>query len=530
MKTSFPSIHQYQDVINIESKPLSSYLKETATYQVIKQAAESTPNNTAFIELRSGIADDSAFAISYVDFLYKINGYINHLAKFSLKKSDVIMVGMGNTIESIALTIAAQTIAVAFPINMMMPLEVIEKLIVDSCPKLFISDKASYTNINGTVYHLLNWFSNTRFITHCEIQGRDQALMIEPDLDINRICALAHTSGTTSLPKIAKLSQQNILYSAWVSCCALNVTQADNFYLGLPLFHPSAISTAILPMCWTGATTTLASNEGWMNENALKYFWQNVEKLKITLSAALPMIYSQLLNFVDEQVNIKSLRHLIAGMPVTEKLCQEFEAKTNLTNKIINIYGLTEATSLVCCPFRLPYQTLSIKPLSLSVINVGNHQVGELIIEGPNVCAGYLNQNSGLASSEKSPSPFHTGDIAHLTEQGAVIIDRACYLITLDNQQALCPQQLEHQLLQEENLESIAITACQTDTSLLCHIVINLSQSQDKMKQTILQKINALIAPKKITIENIKVQTNLPFTAMGKVDKSKFNADGTIST
>src|SRR5688572_8797504 len=68
---------------------------------------------------------------------------------------------------------------------------------------------------------------------------------------------IAYTSGTTGKPKGAVLTQAALLWNAFNSIHAHDLSQADHVLSALPLFHVGGLNNQTLPALVTGASVTL---------------------------------------------------------------------------------------------------------------------------------------------------------------------------------------------------------------------------------------------------------------------------------
>lgn len=250
------------------------------------------------------------------------------------------------------------------------------------------------------------------------------------------------TGGTTGLPKIAMRTQANELSNCQQirDMFGENAINAQTTVLcGLPLFHVNPVLATGLYPFMQGAHVILASPQGFRGEGVITHFWHIVAKHKVNFFAAVPTVYSALLNNPAKPQDVSSLEFGICGAaPMPVQVFKDFEALTGI--KILEGYGLTEATcvSSVNPPhgerkigsigLRLPRQKMQVVELLdtpdetvASFQACPPNQKGILVIKGENVFLGYKveAQNKALwLTDEKGEKWLNTGDLAYQDEEG----------------------------------------------------------------------------------------------------------------
>jgi long-chain acyl-CoA synthetase len=109
-------------------------------------------------------------------------------------------------------------------------------------------------------------------------------------------------------------------------------------------------------------------------------------------------------------------------------------------------YGLTETSPLITLDTPLSHRKGSVgKSLSNVEIKLGSD--GELLVRGPSVFSGYWQKPEQTAEAFDSEGWFHTGDIAHIDNDGFVFItDRKKELLKTSGGKLVAPQPIENKL------------------------------------------------------------------------------------
>jgi len=224
-----------------------------------------------------------------------------------------------------------------------------------------------------------------------------------------------HTSGTTSRPKIVPLSVGNLCASAGNIRHTLQLTANDTGLNIMPLFHIHGLIAGVLAPLSAGSQVFCTPGF-----NALKFFaW--MDEAKPTWYTAVPTMHQAIIGRAKGNADViarhplRFLRSSSSSMPpqVIRELEDVFKAP------LIEAYGMTEATHQMASN---PLPPLARKPGSVGLPAgpevqimgedgqlLGAGEIGEIVIRGPNVTAGY--ENNPKANAEGFLNGwFRTGD------------------------------------------------------------------------------------------------------------------------
>ena len=224
-----------------------------------------------------------------------------------------------------------------------------------------------------------------------------------------------HTSGTTSRPKIVPLSVGNLCASAGNIRHTLQLTANDTGLNIMPLFHIHGLIAGVLAPLSAGSQVFCTPGF-----NALKFFaW--MDEAKPTWYTAVPTMHQAIIGRAKGNADViarhplRFLRSSSSSMPpqVIRELEDVFKAP------LIEAYGMTEATHQMASN---PLPPQARKPGSVGLPAgpevqimgedgqlLGAGEIGEIVIRGPNVTAGY--ENNPKANAEGFLNGwFRTGD------------------------------------------------------------------------------------------------------------------------
>jgi acyl-CoA synthetase (AMP-forming)/AMP-acid ligase II len=236
-----------------------------------------------------------------------------------------------------------------------------------------------------------------------------------------------HTSGTTSRPKIVPLSVGNLCASAQNICNTLQLTAKDIGLNIMPLFHIHGLIAGVLAPLSAGSQVFCTPGF-----NALKFFtW--MDEAKPTWYTAVPTMHQAIVGRAKGNADViarnplRFLRSSSSSMPpqVIKELEEIFKAP------LIEAYGMTEATHQMASN---PLPPLVRKPGTVGLPAgpevqimgedgslLAANEVGEIVIKGPNVTAGY--ENNPKANAEGFLNGwFRTGDQGTKDSDGYISI------------------------------------------------------------------------------------------------------------
>ncbi len=230
------------------------------------------------------------------------------------------------------------------------------------------------------------------------------------------------TSGTTGRSKGVRCAHRQSLdaSAAWATCGQLS---SDDRYLCInPFFHNFGYKAGILACLQTGAT--LIPQLTFDPEQAMRA----VQDHRITVLPGPPTIYQTLLDHPRRgDYDLGSLRFAVTGaatIPVVliERMQDELDIDIVLT-----AYGLTEASGFgTMCRAdddAVTVATTSGRPIADFELRIGEQD--EVLLRGPNVMLGYLDDPEATAAAIGEDGWLHTGDVGTLDDAGNLkITDR----------------------------------------------------------------------------------------------------------
>jgi acyl-CoA synthetase (AMP-forming)/AMP-acid ligase II len=254
-----------------------------------------------------------------------------------------------------------------------------------------------------------------------EVDAR--AAAVRPD-DVSDIL---FTSGTTGRSKGVLCAHRQSLAApaAWAACG--EVSSADRYLCINPFFHNFGYKAGILACLQTGAT--LVPQLTFDAEQAMR----TVAEQHITVLPGPPTIYQTLLDHPSRKdYDLSSLRFAVTGaatVPVV--LIERMQSELDF-DIVLTAYGLTEASGFgtMCRPDDDPVTVATtcgrpIADFELRIDSPDGTGAGEVLLRGPNVMLGYLDDPEATAAAIDDEGWLHTGDVGTVDEAGNLrITDR----------------------------------------------------------------------------------------------------------
>lgn len=277
------------------------------------------------------------------------------------------------------------------------------------------------------------------------------------------VAVLLHTGGTTGTPKAVKLTHRSIgtnsaQAQAWVP--ALH-EGAEVFYAILPLFHAFGLTVSLVSGLRLGATIVL------MPKFDVKMMLEAQRRLPCTFFLGVAPMFERILKGLEtDPADLTSIRFALSGaMPLPQEIANQWEKTTG--GLVVEGYGMTEGSPiLVGNPLSearragtlgLPFPSTEMRIVDPEDPDhdVEPGEVGELIVRGPQVCAGYWNDEDETAQLMHK-GWLRTGDLVRLENGWVVMADRRKEMIITGGFNVY-PSQVEDAVRSMPQVEDVAV-------------------------------------------------------------------------
>lgn len=470
--------------------------------------------------------------ISNIKFKHMVDKTAKALIAFGIKKGDIVTVCHTNTPETLYMDYALSKIGavpnyiypnltsdeIKYFINELdskylfmlddepirknvkeatkdMDIKIISSSVIESFPSVFkyVANKKNKQN-NQSKTKIKNEIRWKDFIKN----GKD-ALAFEVDYEPNKICTYIHTSGTSSVPKAVKLSNENV-NSATMNFNLGNVRYQikDSLLQTIPQFVSYGIATNHLALCNNQNIIMIPEMEP-------KNFYDLVKKYSPSHSFTTPSHARELIKRETDMSNTKNFFFGGDGFDDVEKKMNDYIKKNGGNAVAYQGYGSTEVSAAAINTTPDNYRFGSIgKPIgktevvliepgtfesgNFNVIDKPN-TVGEAYIGGPGVTLGYAGENSSANDEVYVKFPngkimVKMGDLLSFDEDGFYYYHGRLKNVITRKSFTFSPDEIVNAIMKHPNVKQCVVVpkySKEEGETPSAHITLN---NYDNIKET----------------------------------------------
>lgn len=348
--------------------------------------------------------------------------------------------------------------------------------------------------------------------------GLAPTIEIDPQ---NDLVALPYSSGTTGLSKGVMLTHANLIANMVISAEVSPTDETDCAVAVLPFFHIYGMVLILNLAIYRGTKMVT------MPRFDLEQFLQIVQDHKATVLSLVPPIVLALAKHpVVDNYDVSSIRTIGSGAaPLGQEL--EDACAARLSCEIYQGYGLTELAGAchVNSSTTGVVKSGSVGPVipntESKIIDtetgaeLGPNERGEILVRGPHVMVGYLNNPAASEHAIDGDGWFHTGDVGYADDDGVfTIVDRVKELIKYKAYQ-VAPAELEAILLSHDGIADAAVIPSPNEEAgevPKAYVVLSENLSAEDIMTWVAGKVSPY---KKIRL--LEIVDEIPKSASGKI-------------
>ncbi|MGN1402098.1 MAG: o-succinylbenzoate--CoA ligase [Bacillus sp. (in: firmicutes)] len=253
-----------------------------------------------------------------------------------------------------------------------------------------------------------------------------------PEVDMGTTATIMYTSGTSGHPKAVRQTYGNHWWSAVGSMLNLGLRETDKWLCAVPLFHISGLSILIRSVIY-GIPVVL--HRQFSEEDMNKA----IQEQEVTIASVVTTMLNRMIQSLGDNRYPDTFRCMLLGGGPAPLSVLEVCGKKQIP--VFQTYGMTETASQIATLSpedslrKLGSAGKPLFPVQLKIAAEAGREAdcnesGEILVKGPNVTAGYINNEKIFKDSLDAAGYFKTGDIGYLDEEGFLyVLDRRSDLI-----------------------------------------------------------------------------------------------------
>ncbi|MEU5844109.1 FadD3 family acyl-CoA ligase [Rhodococcus sp. NPDC047139] len=280
-------------------------------------------------------------------------------------------------------------------------------------------------------------------------QADERAHSVQPD----DVCDILFTSGTTGRSKGVLSAHRQLIgvAQAWADCAAL--TPDDNYLIINPFFHSFGYKAGFVAALLAGATVVPMAVFDTEKVMAI------VARENISVLPGAPTIYQSILDHPRRgDYDLSNLRVAVTGAaPVPVSLVERMQNELSF-DAVLTAYGQTEAVVATMC--RIDDDPVTVSNSSGRATADFEVRIGdkdEILLRGPNVMLGYLDDPEATANTIDEDGWLHTGDVGVLDERGYLDITDRLKDMYISGGFNVYPAEVEAVLLRLPGVHEVAV-------------------------------------------------------------------------
>ncbi|MBI5088459.1 MAG: AMP-binding protein [Actinobacteria bacterium] len=274
------------------------------------------------------------------------------------------------------------------------------------------------------------------------------------------LAAIFYTSGTTGFPKGAMTTHENFLSNSETCKRIMNLPEGTHLrnLVSVPLFHVTGCNSQLIITTQLNGTTVI------MPAFEVQAFLRATVDEQINILTSVPAIFWLAMSQPNfHEFDVSNVRYVTyGGAPTAPDVIARLRASFP-NARLGNGFGLTETSSVSTF---LPDDYAEVRPETVGFtappVEVDllepdpDTGVGELLIRGQNVVAGYWNKPEQTADTFVD-GWLHTGDLARVDDEGFVqSVDRKKDMVNGGGENVYCVE-VENALVEHPGVFEVAV-------------------------------------------------------------------------
>ena len=360
-----------------------------------------------------------------------------------------------------------------------------------------------------------------------ELLAAAQPVERDEPVTLDDPCLVMYTSGTTGRPKGAVLTHGNMTWNGLNQVLGMDLAQDERTLALAPLFHIGGLNGTVNPTLLRGGCAVVV--RGFDPAGTLEV----IESQRVTSFFAVPTMLDAMSRepgFATR--DLSALRTIgAAGAPLPLPTLRTWLDRGVTMQQA---YGMTEAAP-GCTVLDsadavrkvgsagLPVFFTDVRVVGPDGAEVAPGEVGEVVVSGPNVMAGYWDDPEQTAAALRE-GWYHTGDAGSVDDEGFLYIRDRYKDLIISGGENVYPAEVESALLELPEVQEAAVIGVPDQTwgeAGLALVVPTPGAATDpeQLRAALRERLAGFKVPKEV-----RFLTELPKTATGKIRKPDLRA------
>ena len=417
--------------------------------------------------------DSREFAVTWKEFAAQTFQIARHLLDQGIRTGDRIGMVSENRAEMYVFEMAAMSIgAVTVPIFAGYEAQQVAYVLDSSRPRyVVVSGKHQLDKIELDKHSWVEKVYCMDFNDACRSWGAIDFATLTADGGVSEqrlwehvdavtpedICLVMYTSGTTGAPKGVRLGHRHLISQQRAMSLMWDVNENDVYMNYLPWHHSFGGLFERFMTLYNGTELCLDDSRG----KDIDRLIDNWKVFNPTIFFSVPRVHDLLISRCQQNRSVADvvwggrLRFVLsAGAPLPAHVEAAYREHGI---PVLEAWGLTESSPCVTATTMDSGWKSGYVGVPLPGVSVRIDSEQEILVKGPNVMEGYLNDEEGTAHVITEDGWFHTGDLGEFTKDGLRVFGRKDGTFKLTTGEKVHPSRVETVLVNESPYVSQAV-------------------------------------------------------------------------
>ena len=352
-------------------------------------------------------------------------------------------------------------------------------------------------------------------------------------VDVNDVCNMQYTSGTTGFPKGVMLTHYNIVNDGKSIGDGMDLSTEDRMMIQVPMFHCFGMVLAMTATMTHGGTIL-----------PIPYFSPKsslacIHNEHITAFHGVPTMFIAMLSHPDfPKTDFSYMRTgIMAGSPCPIAVMRDVVEKMHMP-EIVIVYGQTEAAP--GCTMSRTTDSLEVRVTTVGSAfpeveckivdpetgeDCPDEVIGEFVARGYNIMKGYYKMPKATAAAIDKDGWLHTGDLACRTPEGNYRITGRLKDMIIRGGENIYPKEIEEFIYTHPKVSDVQVIGVPDQAmgeEIMACIILKEGETMtvEEMKQFVLDHMAKHKVPKYIDFVD-----HFPMNDAGKIQKYKMREE-----